>query len=90
MRPILSAILLAVLAGLAMGQQGVRFDDFFLDKAMRVDLYLVGDAERDETLLALDRLDDHPLDVATSALLGLAALLRPEGYLLFFFVVLFV
>ena len=40
------------------------------------------------TLLALDRLLDHPLDVATSALLGLAALLRPEGYLLFFFVVL--
>lgn len=40
------------------------------------------------TLLALDRLLDHPLDVSTSALLGLAALLRPEGYLLFFFVVL--
>jgi arabinofuranosyltransferase len=40
------------------------------------------------TLAALDRLLDHPLDAPTSALLGLAALLRPEGYLLFFFVVL--
>jgi len=40
------------------------------------------------TLLALDRLLDHSLDVPTSALLGLAALLRPEGYLLFLFVVL--
>ncbi len=40
------------------------------------------------TLLALDRLIDRPLDVPTSALLGLAALLRPEGYLLFFFVIL--
>ena len=40
------------------------------------------------TLLALDRLLDHPLDVPTSALMGLAALFRPEGYLLFFFVVL--
>jgi len=39
------------------------------------------------TLLALDRLIDRPLDVPTSALLGLAALLRPEGYLLFFFVI---
>jgi hypothetical protein len=38
------------------------------------------------TLVALDRLLDHPLDVPASALLGLAALLRPEGYLLFFFV----
>ena len=35
------------------------------------------------TLLALHRLLDHPLDARTSALLGLAALLRPEGYLLF-------
>jgi hypothetical protein len=40
------------------------------------------------TLLALDRWLDHSLDVPTSALLGLAALFRPEGYLLFFFVVL--
>jgi hypothetical protein len=40
------------------------------------------------TLLAIDRLLDRPLDVPTSALLGLAALLRPEGYLLFFFAVL--
>jgi arabinofuranosyltransferase len=40
------------------------------------------------TLLALDRLLDQPLDVPASALLGLAALLRPEGYLLFFIVVL--
>ncbi len=35
------------------------------------------------SLLALYQLADHPLDVPTSALLGLAALLRPEGYLLF-------
>jgi Gpi18-like mannosyltransferase len=38
------------------------------------------------TLVALDRLLDHPLDVPASALLGLAALLRPEGYLFFLFV----
>jgi arabinofuranosyltransferase len=37
------------------------------------------------TLLAVYRLLDHPLDVRTSALLGLAALLRPEGCLLFAF-----
>ena len=35
------------------------------------------------TLLAIYRLLEHPLNVATSALFGLAALLRPEGYLLF-------
>jgi hypothetical protein len=38
------------------------------------------------TLLALKRLLDHPLDVPTSAILGLAALLRPEGYVLFAFI----
>jgi len=35
------------------------------------------------TLLAIYRLLDRPLDVITSAILGSAALLRPEGYLLF-------
>lgn len=40
------------------------------------------------TLLAIYRLLDRPLDAPVSMLLGLAALLRPEGYLLFALLVL--
>jgi hypothetical protein len=40
------------------------------------------------TLLAIYRLLDRPLDAPVSVLLGLAALLRPEGYLLFALLVL--
>jgi hypothetical protein len=45
-------ILLALSTAIAFGQTSVAFDEYFIDKAMRVDLYLIGDAR--EELATLD------------------------------------
>jgi hypothetical protein len=44
----------AIASATALSQQTVRFDDYFLDKTLRVDYYHVGDAQ--EELVTLDQL----------------------------------
>src|SRR5512135_3215356 len=51
MRKALVAISLVVLPWLARGQAAPGFSDYFLDKAMRVDLYQVGDAKGEQITL---------------------------------------
>ncbi len=51
MRNTLLAVSLLVLPWLARGQAGPDFAEFFLDKAMRVDLYQVGDAKEEQITL---------------------------------------
>ena len=35
----------------AQAQSTIKFDDFFLDKAMRLDFYMVGNAEEEEIII---------------------------------------
>jgi hypothetical protein len=73
MKPILSVLLLMALASPALAQSGPAFDDFFVDKAMRVDLYQVGDAQ--EEWITLDRIVQEPCWPGSTT-----RLLDPFGY----------
>lgn len=73
MRSTLFGMMLLILASSTMARQSVPFDDFFIDKTMRVDLYLTGDA-REETV-TLDRIVQEPVWAGNTT-----RLLDPFGY----------
>ena len=53
MKPRLIILSLCLLAGAATAQHGLNFGDYFVDKALRVDLYQIGDAR--EEWVTVDR-----------------------------------
>jgi hypothetical protein len=64
---------LCLLAGTVTAQHGLRFDEYFVDKALRVDLYQVGDAR--EEWVTVDRIVQEPLWPGSTT-----RLLDPFGY----------
>jgi len=73
MKPRLIILSLCLLAGAATAQHGLNFGDYFVDKALRVDLYQVGDAR--EEWVTVDRVVVEPVWPGSTT-----RLLDPFGY----------
>jgi hypothetical protein len=73
MKPRLIILSLCLLAGAAAAQHGLNFDDFFVDQALRSDLYQVGDAR--EEWVTVDRIVREPIWPGSTT-----RLLDPFGY----------